>query len=128
MSVRELARLLGNMVAAHPAILPAPLHYRNVERAKSTALRQGHPYCNSNFKCSICSFSSDIFCSLASQFLQAQSQCLICFFFKHNSRFFTSKNMQLLSFLPGQPCRYITPAHTASSHQILKLLQYAATD
>ena len=41
MSVRELARLLGMMVTEHPAILPAPLHYRNLERAKSTALRQG---------------------------------------------------------------------------------------
>ena len=42
--MRELARLLGMMVAAHPAILPAPLHYRKLERAKSTALSQGRPY------------------------------------------------------------------------------------
>ena len=32
------------MVTAHPAILPAPLHYSNLERVKSTALSQGHPY------------------------------------------------------------------------------------
>ena len=44
MPVRKLAHLLGMMVAAHPAILPAPLHYRKLERAKSTALSQGRPY------------------------------------------------------------------------------------
>ena len=34
-SVRDLAHLLGMMVAAHPAILPAPLHYRNLELGKT---------------------------------------------------------------------------------------------
>ena len=43
-SVRELARLLGMMVAAHPAILPAPLHFRNLERGKVMALHQGGCY------------------------------------------------------------------------------------
>ena len=43
-SLRELARLLGTMVASHPAILPAPLHYRCLERTKSQALRKGLPY------------------------------------------------------------------------------------
>ena len=43
-TVRELARLLGTMVAAHPAILPAPLHYRHLERAKSRALYRGLTY------------------------------------------------------------------------------------
>ena len=43
-SLRELARILGTMVAAHPAVLPAPLHYRCLERAKSQALRRGLPY------------------------------------------------------------------------------------
>ena len=38
-SARQLAQLLGMMVAAHPAILPAPLHYRALERAKRRALR-----------------------------------------------------------------------------------------
>ena len=36
--VRELARLLGMMVASHPAVLPAPLYYRHLERAKTRAL------------------------------------------------------------------------------------------
>ena len=43
-SLRELAQLLGTMVASHPAILPAPLHYRCLERTKSQALRKGLPY------------------------------------------------------------------------------------
>ena len=29
-TVQELAWILGTMVAAHPAILSAPLHYRNL--------------------------------------------------------------------------------------------------
>jgi len=33
-SVSELARLIDTMVAAHPAILPAPLHYRCLEKKK----------------------------------------------------------------------------------------------
>lgn len=43
-SVRALARLLGMMVAAHPAVLPAPLYYRHLERARSLALQQGLTY------------------------------------------------------------------------------------
>ena len=43
-SVRDLAHLLGMMVAAHPAILPAPLHYRNLELGKTRALHQGGSY------------------------------------------------------------------------------------
>ena len=30
-SLRQLSSLLGTMVAAHPAVLPAPLHYRLLE-------------------------------------------------------------------------------------------------
>ena len=30
-SIRDLARIVVMMVAAHPAILPAPLHYRCLE-------------------------------------------------------------------------------------------------
>ena len=37
--LRHLARIVGKMVAAHPAILPAPLHYCFVEGAKSASLR-----------------------------------------------------------------------------------------
>ena len=40
-SLRDLARIVGTMVAA---ILPAPLHYHCLEREKSLALRQGFPY------------------------------------------------------------------------------------
>ena len=43
-TVRDLACLLGMMVAAHPAILPAPIHYRHLERTRSRALAQGKPY------------------------------------------------------------------------------------
>lgn len=43
-SIQEIAQLLGTMVAAHPAILPAPLYYRNLESARSQALRRGVPY------------------------------------------------------------------------------------
>lgn len=42
--VQEIARLLGTMVAAHPAILPAPINYRHLELAKSQALRRGLSY------------------------------------------------------------------------------------
>lgn len=38
-TLRALARVVGTMVAAHPAVVPAPLHYRFLERAKSSALR-----------------------------------------------------------------------------------------
>ena len=40
-TVSEISQMLGSMVAAHPAILPAPLHYRQLERTKSFYLRQG---------------------------------------------------------------------------------------
>ena len=43
-SARELAQLLGMLVAAHPAVLPAPLHYRAVERAKRRALQRQEGY------------------------------------------------------------------------------------
>lgn len=43
-TVRELARLLGMMPASHPAILPAPLYCRHLERAKTRALQRGLPY------------------------------------------------------------------------------------
>ena len=43
-SARELAQLLGMLIAAHPAILPAPLYYRAVERAKRRALQGRESY------------------------------------------------------------------------------------
>ena len=39
-----VAQLLGMMVAAHPAILPALLHFRYLERARARALRKGLAY------------------------------------------------------------------------------------
>ena len=46
-TVRDLAHVLGSMVAAHPAILLASLYYHNLERAVSKALQSGLTY-NSN--------------------------------------------------------------------------------
>ena len=43
-TARQLAQLLGMMVAAHPAVLPAPLHYRALERAKRRAVRDQAGY------------------------------------------------------------------------------------
>ena len=43
-SVRQMAQLIGMMVAAHPAVLPAPLHYRCLERARIQALRHSQDY------------------------------------------------------------------------------------
>ena len=43
-AVLDLARLLGTMVAAHPAILPAPLYYCQLERRKLQALKKGLNY------------------------------------------------------------------------------------
>ena len=43
-TLRDLAQLLGSMVAAHSAILPAPLYYCNLERARSKALHSGLTY------------------------------------------------------------------------------------
>ena len=36
-TIRQLAQMLGMMTAAHPAIMPASLHYRHLERAKIQA-------------------------------------------------------------------------------------------
>ena len=36
-SLREISQILGTMVATHPAILPAPLHHRHLERTKAEA-------------------------------------------------------------------------------------------
>ena len=43
-SARELSQLLGMLVAAYPAVLPAPLHYRAVDRAKRRALQRQEGY------------------------------------------------------------------------------------
>ena len=43
-TIQEIAQILGMMVAAHPVILPAPLHYRQLEIAKLTAQRNGKSY------------------------------------------------------------------------------------
>ena len=43
-TVQELSRLLGMMVAAHPAILPAPLYYRHLEAVKIKLLQTGGSY------------------------------------------------------------------------------------
>ena len=37
---RQIASLLGLMVAAHPAVLPAPIYYRALQREKIRAVRQ----------------------------------------------------------------------------------------
>lgn len=42
--MRELSRILGVMVAAHPAVLPAPMFYRNLEHARTSAHRRGLSY------------------------------------------------------------------------------------
>ena len=38
-SLRELARILGNIVASFPALTYGPLHYRHLEREKITGLK-----------------------------------------------------------------------------------------
>lgn len=43
-SIRQLARLLGSMVASHLAILLAPLHYRFLERVRRRVLRSQASY------------------------------------------------------------------------------------
>ena len=43
-TVLKLSQLLGSMISTHPAILPAPLYYRHLERAKITALRHNPSY------------------------------------------------------------------------------------
>ena len=42
--LREIAQVLGTMVATHPAILPAPLYYRQLEWTKTFYLNRGHSY------------------------------------------------------------------------------------
>ena len=59
-TVREILQMLGSMVAAHPAILPAPLHYRQLERTKSFYLRQGWSF-NNMVQVSL-SMKSDLSC------------------------------------------------------------------
>ena len=41
-SVRQLARLIGKLTASVLAILPAPLHFRQLQMAQSKALLSGH--------------------------------------------------------------------------------------
>jgi len=43
-SVREFSQILGTIVAAHPAILLAPIHYKHLEIAKTLHLRRGFSY------------------------------------------------------------------------------------
>lgn len=43
-TARQLAQLVGMMVAAHPAILLAPLHFRTLARANQKALRDQAGY------------------------------------------------------------------------------------
>ena len=38
-SLRELARILGNIVASFPAVTYGPLHYRHLEREKIAGLK-----------------------------------------------------------------------------------------
>ena len=38
-SIRELARILGNIVASFPAVTFRPLHYRHLERDKISGLK-----------------------------------------------------------------------------------------
>ena len=42
--VRQLAQVLGMMVVAHSAILPVPLHFRYLERARARPLKKGLAY------------------------------------------------------------------------------------
>ena len=45
-SLREIFQVLGTMVATYPAILPAPLHYRHLERTKTHYLSRGVAFDN----------------------------------------------------------------------------------
>ncbi len=38
-SIRNVAKVIGSIVACFPAVLPGPLHYRNLEYAKEEALK-----------------------------------------------------------------------------------------
>ena len=69
-SVRQVACLLGMLVAAHPAILPAPLHYRNLERGKFVALNRNnssnwrlHPEIFWSLEASLSPLTIDLFAS-----------------------------------------------------------------
>lgn len=44
LSARELARLIGKLTATLPAIFPAPLWYRELQRLKNQALRSSHSF------------------------------------------------------------------------------------
>ena len=39
-SIRDLARTIGKIVASFPAVMYGPLHYRQLEKEKKTALKQ----------------------------------------------------------------------------------------
>ena len=41
-TTQELAQLIGRMVSNFPAVEYGPLHYRNLERDKTSALRKNH--------------------------------------------------------------------------------------
>ena len=42
-TTRQIARVLGLMVATHPAVLPAPIYYRRLQQEKIRAVRhQGY--------------------------------------------------------------------------------------
>ena len=43
-TTRQLARALGMMTVAHPAVLPAPLHFRALEREKIRAAKMDPTY------------------------------------------------------------------------------------
>jgi len=44
LSIRELARLIGRLTATLPAIFPAPMWYRELQRLKNQALQQSHSF------------------------------------------------------------------------------------
>ena len=45
-SIRELARILGNIIASFPAVTFEPLHYWHLERDKIRGLK----YCKASFE------------------------------------------------------------------------------
>ena len=44
LTVRDIARLIGRLTASIQAIFPAPLHYRQLQSLKNTALQSGENY------------------------------------------------------------------------------------
>ena len=44
LTVRDIARLIGKLTASIQAIFPAPLHYRQLQSLKNTALQSGGNY------------------------------------------------------------------------------------